>query len=95
MEAVKKTVAVLMGGQSSEHEISIKSGTGVAEALAKTGYTVLPVTLTREGQWVIDAAPPCSPYARHKLAPTISMVVSPWAGRCQFRAPLTSTSRVT
>ncbi len=63
MEPAKKTVAVLMGGQSSEHEISIKSGTGVAEALAKGPYEVLPVTITRAGLWAVGGAPSRTPFA--------------------------------
>ena len=46
------TVAVVMGGPSAEHEISLKSGHGVAQALAARGWRVerlvIPKTLTPE-----------------------------------------------
>ncbi|MCC7259419.1 MAG: D-alanine--D-alanine ligase [Alphaproteobacteria bacterium] len=38
-----KHVAVLMGGWSSEREVSLASGKGVAEALTRLGYKVTPV----------------------------------------------------
>ncbi len=42
-------VAVLMGGRSGEHEVSLRSGAAVLEALATLGYAALPVTLLRDG----------------------------------------------
>lgn len=43
---MKKRVAVLMGGTSSEREVSLMSGRNVAEALASLGaYDVVPVDL--------------------------------------------------
>lgn len=47
----KITVAVLMGGMSSEHEVSLCSGQGVVQALHGERYAPLPVTITREGVW--------------------------------------------
>ena len=40
-------VAVLMGGPSSEHDVSIKSGTAIAEALATAGYMVTPIAFEK------------------------------------------------
>jgi len=41
-------VAVLMGGTSSEREISIISGTAATDALREAGYTVTPITLDKD-----------------------------------------------
>lgn len=41
-------VVVVMGGPSGEHEISLKSGRGVAESLARRGWTVTTVSIPRE-----------------------------------------------
>lgn len=41
-------VAVLMGGTSSEREISLKSGDAVVQGLREAGYDVTPVVLDRE-----------------------------------------------
>ncbi len=52
---MKKRVAVLMGGTSSEREVSLMSGRNVAEALASLdAYDVVPVDLREDS---IDAMP--------------------------------------
>lgn len=43
-----RKVAVLMGGISSEREISLKSGQGVLQALNEAGYSAFPVDLTHD-----------------------------------------------
>jgi len=47
-------VAVLSGGRSSEHEVSLASGASVAEGLRAAGHDVLAVTLERDGVWRLD-----------------------------------------
>ena len=50
-----KKIAVLMGGTSSEREVSLQSGRNVAEALASLGkYEVVPVVLDADN---LDAMP--------------------------------------
>ena len=50
-----KKIAVLMGGKSSEREVSLLSGKNVSEALASLGkYEVVPVDLAEEN---LDALP--------------------------------------
>ena len=51
-------VAVFMGGRSSEHEISLKSGGGVARALEGAGFKVTPVLIGRDGQWSVEGSAP-------------------------------------
>lgn len=43
-----KKVAVIMGGFSSEREVSLASGEGVAEALNRCGYTVEKIDVTED-----------------------------------------------
>src|SRR3990167_4337702 len=45
----KIRVAVLMGGKSPEHEISLISGQEVVRNLDKTKYAVLPVVISKDG----------------------------------------------
>lgn len=45
----KVTVAVLSGGKSAEHEISLISGREVAKNLSPKKYNVLPITVSRDG----------------------------------------------
>lgn len=47
-------VAVLSGGRSSEHEVSLTSGAAVRDALAGGGHEVLDVQLGRDGSWSCD-----------------------------------------
>ncbi len=46
------TIAVLFGGMSTEHEVSIVSGIQVLNALDKSKYNVLPIYITKDGQWI-------------------------------------------
>jgi D-alanine-D-alanine ligase len=49
-------VAVLSGGRSSEHEISLKSGASVAGGLREAGHEVVPILLERDGRWTRDGS---------------------------------------
>jgi len=49
---MRKRVLVLMGGISSEHDVSVVSGTGVVRALNPQKYNVHPVLITKEGEWL-------------------------------------------
>ena len=53
-----KHVAVLMGGWSSEREVSLRSGTACAEALARKGYRVEPIDVGRDIATVLDEIKP-------------------------------------
>ncbi|HET9196733.1 MAG TPA: D-alanine--D-alanine ligase family protein [Solirubrobacterales bacterium] len=44
-------VAVLAGGRSSEHEVSLRSGAAVAAGLREAGHETIEVTIGREGGW--------------------------------------------
>ncbi len=48
---LKKHIVVLMGGMSSEHEVSLNSGGMVVENLNPDTYKVTPVHITLEGEW--------------------------------------------
>jgi D-alanine-D-alanine ligase len=47
-------VAVLAGGRSSEHEVSLDSAASVREGVAAAGHDVLAVTIERSGEWRHD-----------------------------------------
>jgi D-alanine-D-alanine ligase len=50
-------VAVLSGGRSSEHDVSLRSGEAVARGLGDAGHEPLAVTIARGGGWSCDGAP--------------------------------------
>ena len=50
------TVAVVAGGRSSEHEVSLASGRAVADGLTVAGHRALWVQIERDGVWRHDGA---------------------------------------
>ena len=54
--ARRMKVAVLAGGRSSEHEVSLNSAASVREGVAAAGHEVLPVTISRAGAWLFEGA---------------------------------------
>lgn len=49
----KQTVAVLFGGQSSEHEISCISAATVIENINRDRYDVILIGITEDGRWLL------------------------------------------
>ncbi|MBM4370959.1 MAG: D-alanine--D-alanine ligase [Deltaproteobacteria bacterium] len=52
------TVAVLMGGASGEHDVSLSSGQGILANLDPGCYVSLPVVIGRDGAWSVAGAAP-------------------------------------
>ncbi len=50
-------VAVVFGGQSSEHDVSLRSALTVMGALDPDRYEIVPVGITREGRWLTGGDP--------------------------------------
>ncbi len=53
--AKKIRVGVIFGGQSGEHEVSIRSAASVIQAIDRKKYDVLPIAISREGKWLAPA----------------------------------------
>jgi D-alanine-D-alanine ligase len=51
---MSERVAVLAGGRSSEHEVSLASGASVAAGLCEAGYAVQMIEIDRDGVWRRD-----------------------------------------
>ena len=49
----KLNVCVLFGGISPEHEVSLRSAESVLNNLNKEKYHILPVGITKEGDWIL------------------------------------------
>ncbi|MFG2028415.1 D-alanine--D-alanine ligase family protein [Streptomyces sp. NPDC048825] len=54
----KPRVAVVFGGRSSEHGISIVTAGAVLRAIDRTKYDVLPIGITQDGRWALTADEP-------------------------------------
>ena len=53
----KLTVAVIFGGQSSEHEVSRVSASSIISNLDTEKYYVIPLGITKSGKWMIYNGP--------------------------------------
>ena len=52
MHKKRVRVAVVYGGRSGEHEVSIESARSVLQAIDPASYEVVPIGITHEGSWV-------------------------------------------
>ena len=50
-------VALLFGGQSEEHDVSLRSALTVMGALDPARYEVVPIGITRDGSWLSGGDP--------------------------------------
>ena len=50
-------VGVIFGGRSGEHEVSLASAASVLAAIDPDRYDVIPMGITRDGQWVVGGDP--------------------------------------
>ena len=48
---MKKNIAVIFGGRSVEHEVSVITGIQVIENIDKKKYNVIPIYIDKEGKW--------------------------------------------
>jgi D-alanine-D-alanine ligase len=52
MAKKKLRIGVLFGGKSGEHEVSLLSAASILKAIDKKKYEVVPLGITKQGQWV-------------------------------------------
>lgn len=52
----KIRVGVIFGGRSGEHEVSLRSGQAVIDAIDHRKYEVIPLAITKTGTWLSPAA---------------------------------------
>ncbi len=52
-QGYKLKVGVIFGGRSGEHEVSLMSARSVMDALDRDKYEVVPIGITRQGQWLV------------------------------------------
>ena len=53
----KLRIGVVFGGRSGEHEVSLASAASVLGAIDGTRYEVVPMGITRDGQWLVGSDP--------------------------------------
>ena len=60
-------VLVLMGGYSTEHDVSVTSGTGVIWVMDFIKYNVHPVLIQKDGTWIWSSRE-LSPYQKDNFS---------------------------
>ena len=80
-------IAVLMGGPSSEHDVSLKSGQGVAGALPRRRWAVEPVVISRAAS--LSEAGEATRRALQRVAPEVVFIAlhGPFGGDGTGPAP--------
>jgi D-alanine-D-alanine ligase len=56
MSSTKRTVGVIFGSRSVEHDVSVVTAQQVMQALRPEKYEVVPIYITRDGRWLTGAA---------------------------------------
>ncbi len=76
-----RSIGVIFGGPSAEHEVSLRSADGVIPGLLEAGFSVLPVRVLKDGLWVFGARLECKTATRYRgaVASTEGLPIS--AGR--------------
>ena len=77
-------VAVIFGGQSDEHDVSLRSAQTVIGALDPERYEIVPIGITRDGRWLATGDPMAALTATsplfHPIAETIPATAEDFGG---------------
>jgi D-alanine-D-alanine ligase len=84
-------VAVVFGGRSSEHGISVVTAGAVLRAIDRTKYDVLPIGITRDGRWALTADEPDRMAISDRRTPTVEQLAESHEGTVVL--PLDPSSR--
>lgn len=50
----KLKLAILFGGKSAEHEVSLVSAKNIANAIDRKKYQIVPIVIDKNGEWLLD-----------------------------------------
>ncbi|MFJ3666628.1 D-alanine--D-alanine ligase family protein [Streptomyces sp. NPDC090106] len=87
----KPRVAVVFGGRSSEHGISVVTAGAVLKAIDRSKYEVLPIGITRDGRWALTADEPDRMAITDRRTPEVEDVAE--AGQGDVVLPLDPNNR--
>ncbi|WP_217145758.1 D-alanine--D-alanine ligase family protein [Streptomyces sp. AC627_RSS907] len=76
----KPRVAVVFGGRSSEHGVSVVTAGAVLAAIDRTKYEVLPIGITTDGRWTLTADEPERMAITERRTPTVEQLADPVEG---------------
>ncbi|MFF3254820.1 D-alanine--D-alanine ligase family protein [Actinacidiphila glaucinigra] len=70
----KPRVAVVFGGRSSEHAISVLTAGAVLSAIDRDKYDVLPIGITTDGRWALTADDPSRMAIADRALPSVEQL---------------------
>ncbi|WP_299533640.1 D-alanine--D-alanine ligase family protein [uncultured Streptomyces sp.] len=76
----KPRVAVVFGGRSSEHGISVVTAGAVLSAIDRTKYDVLPIGITTDGRWALTADEPARMAITDRRVPDVDQLAESTEG---------------
>jgi D-alanine-D-alanine ligase len=83
-------LAILYGGRSAEHQISVVSARSVMEALDPERFEAVPIGITRQGAWLLSARSPLELSPPDGTLPEVEAAGAEVALRPEQAAPLTA-----
>ncbi|MFH8753764.1 D-alanine--D-alanine ligase family protein [Streptomyces rimosus] len=86
----KPRVAVVFGGRSSEHAVSVVTAGAVLSAIDREKYDVLPIGITAEGRWALTADDPARMVITDRKLPSVAELAESTEGAVQLPADPTS-----
>ncbi|WP_441250096.1 D-alanine--D-alanine ligase family protein [Kitasatospora sp. McL0602] len=79
--AAKPRVAIVFGGRSSEHGISVSTAASVLAAIDRSKYEVLPIGITHEGRWALVSDEPARMGITDGRLPDVSQIAESTEGQ--------------
>ncbi len=76
----KPRVAVVFGGRSSEHAISVVTAGAVLRAIDRERYDVLPIGITTDGRWALTADAPDRMAITERALPSVEQLAESLEG---------------
>lgn len=76
----KPRVAVVFGGRSSEHAISVVTAGAVLAAIDRDKYEVLPIGITTDGRWALAADDPARMAIEERKLPSVEELAESGTG---------------
>ncbi|UED86850.1 D-alanine--D-alanine ligase family protein [Streptomyces profundus] len=76
----KPRVAVVFGGRSSEHTISVVTAGAVLRAIDRSRYDVLPIGIATDGRWALTADEPDRMAISDGALPSVEGIAEPGVG---------------
>lgn len=79
LQKKKPTVALIFGGRSAEHEVSLSSARAIYNNLNRKKYRVVSIYINLKGDWRVVESP-LGPLSKMRRGPVSSFL--PWDSRC-------------